>query len=49
MEGRIFLVPPGTPVEILGQGTVIDYYQNIRVLEGTYQGKEGWILEDWVK
>jgi RNA polymerase subunit RPABC4/transcription elongation factor Spt4 len=45
-EGQIALVADGTPLEVIGSGTMM--YQ-LRVLAGPHEGREGWVRKEFVR
>ena len=44
--GRIALVADGTPVQVVGSGTMM---LRLRVLAGPHEGREGWVRKEFVR
>ncbi len=44
--GRIALVADGTPVQVVGSGTIM---HQLRVLAGPHEGREGWVRKEFVR
>ena len=44
--GRIALVADGTPVQVVGSGTIM---HQLRVLAGPHEGREGWVRTQFVR
>ena len=44
--GRIALVADGTPVQVVGTGTMM---LRLRVLAGPHEGREGWVRKEFVR
>jgi hypothetical protein len=53
-QGRLFMVLPGTAVKILEHHEAneilkTDPAYEVRILEGEFAGKKGWVWDDWLR
>jgi hypothetical protein len=45
-DDRIALVDDGTPVQVVGSGTMM---LELRILAGPHEGREGWVRQEFVR